>query len=119
MAKFRRIAIKPEVEETFKNFERLIGGVDEAVARGENFGDAYERRDIPYQMMSLTNNRQNLIESFAEDFPQHTTLLRYTPLFERMINAGTRRIWMCYQAAKAYSDPNLAFVERIQEILGS
>jgi hypothetical protein len=119
MAKFRRTAINPEVEQTFENFERLMGGVDAAVARGENFGNAYEQRDIPYQMMGITNNRQNLIESFVEDFPQHTTLLRYTPFFERMINTGTRRIWMCYQAAKAYSDPNLAFVERIQEILTS
>ena len=120
MSRFlRRIAIQPEVEQAFESFERLMGGVDDAVARGENFGNAYEKWDVPYQMMGITDNRQKLIESFVEDFPRHTALLRHTPFFTNLINTGTRRIWMCYQAARAHPDPNLDFVEHIQGILAS
>jgi hypothetical protein len=120
MSKFlRRVAISPEVEQTFDKFESLVGNLNEAVKRGENFGYVYDRLDMPYQSMQIRNNHQRLIESFIEDFPKHAALLRYTPFFDRMANAGSRRVWLCYQAARSNPEPNLAFVERIRDILNS
>ena len=118
MSKFRRIAISPEVESQFTSFDRTEQALRNDLNQGANFGDTYTKRDVPYQMMSVTQNREALLEAFDNDFPNHAKLLRYTPLYDLLLSTGTRRIWLCYQLAKNMPD-NLAFIENIADVLGA
>jgi hypothetical protein len=117
MSKFRRIAISPELVDSFSSLDQTEQALRRDVERGANFGDIYDRRDVPHQMTRITQNRDELIQSFINDFPLHAKLLQYTPFYDILLSAGTRRIWLCYQVAKSMPD-NLAFIERIADVLG-
>ncbi|MFO0358968.1 MAG: hypothetical protein ACK50N_00580 [Flavobacteriales bacterium] len=118
MSKFiRRVAISPDLAKTFNDLDRTVETLDSDVARGENYGDAYQRRDIPSQLYNASQNRERLLNEFESDFPDHVRLLKYTHLFDVILKSGTRRIWMCYQMSSLYPDPNLDFVEKIHQIV--
>ena len=111
MGKIFKIAIQPQVEQQFKNYDRLMEKFSPANLKS-NFGDAYEKHDVGMSLFSLTNKRDELLSSFEEDFPDYVSVLKQTHLWNKIENTGTHRIWLCYQLC----NQKLSFTDFIKQV---